>query len=92
MVMNKCLTILLNVAIWDQHAPPGGIMCLFLCIGGGMIYKQAPMRNERKQVATGITADDIEFKTDISLSRDDDEEMAEPLVEKGTGPTSRRNN
>ncbi|GKY95369.1 hypothetical protein MPSEU_000498600 [Mayamaea pseudoterrestris] len=43
-VMNKCLTIILNLVVWDQHAPPGGILCLFLCLTGGMLYRQAPMR------------------------------------------------
>jgi hypothetical protein len=42
--MNKCFTILLNVLIWDQHATPGGIFALAVCISGGMIYQQAPMR------------------------------------------------
>lgn len=43
-VMNKCLTILLNLAIWDQHAKAGGIASLLLCLVGGTIYRQAPMR------------------------------------------------
>jgi len=43
-VVNKCLTILLNVMIWDQHATPGGLFSLFVCISGGLIYQQAPMR------------------------------------------------
>lgn len=43
-VINKCLTILLNVAIWDQHAPFDAIMCLFVCLIGGSVYQQAPMR------------------------------------------------
>jgi drug/metabolite transporter (DMT)-like permease len=64
-VMNKCLTVLLNTLIWDQHAKPGGIFCLFLCIAGGMVYKQAPMRGLEKSVP-GISAEDDEFKADIS--------------------------
>ncbi|MGK3736038.1 MAG: hypothetical protein ACI8RD_000052 [Bacillariaceae sp.] len=63
--MNKCLTVLLNTLIWDQHAKPGGIFCLFLCIAGGMVYKQAPMRGLEKSVP-GISAEDDEFKADIS--------------------------
>lgn len=64
-VMNKCLTVLLNTLIWDQHAKPEGIFCLFICIAGGVIYKQAPMRSERKTVAT-VGADDDEFNASIS--------------------------
>mmetsp|Transcript_5803 Transcript_5803/g.12119 ORF Transcript_5803/g.12119 Transcript_5803/m.12119 type:complete len:361 (-) Transcript_5803:272-1354(-) len=43
-VMNKCLTVLMNCLIWDQHAVPAGIACLFLCLIGGSLYRQAPMR------------------------------------------------
>ena len=43
-VMNKCLTILLNLVVWDQHAPSGGIVSLILCLIGGALYRQAPMR------------------------------------------------
>jgi len=63
-VMNKFLTIILNSLIWDQHAAPEGIFCLFVCIGGGMIYKQAPMRSKGDNVPT-VSADDDEFKANI---------------------------
>jgi len=92
-VMNKCLTVLLNTLIWDQHAKPGGIFCLFLCIGGGMIYKQSPMRSESEQKI--ITADDDEFKAEISSDvptttkmGDGDEEMVD-LISKSDGAKRR---
>ena len=44
-VMNKCLTILGNVMLWDKHATPAGIASLFLCLGGGFLYRQAPLRD-----------------------------------------------
>lgn len=43
-VLNKCLTIMLNCMIWDQHAAPGGLMGLCLCLVGGTLYQQSPMR------------------------------------------------
>mmetsp|Transcript_19216 Transcript_19216/g.39465 ORF Transcript_19216/g.39465 Transcript_19216/m.39465 type:complete len:353 (-) Transcript_19216:1533-2591(-) len=75
-VMNKCLTVILNSLIWDQHAKPEGILCLFVCIGGGMIYRQAPMRGERKEVI--VSAGDEEFKAKIGsdVPSMTDEEMA----------------
>merc|ERR1719343_906637 len=57
-VMNKCLTIILNTLIWDKHANPGGIFSLFICIAGGMIYKQAPMRSNKIYSATTDDGDD----------------------------------
>eukprot|EP00585_Thalassiosira_rotula_P001877 CAMPEP_0196140140 /NCGR_PEP_ID=MMETSP0910-20130528/7156_1 /TAXON_ID=49265 /ORGANISM="Thalassiosira rotula, Strain GSO102" /LENGTH=248 /DNA_ID=CAMNT_0041400959 /DNA_START=339 /DNA_END=1085 /DNA_ORIENTATION=+ len=46
-VMNKCMTVLVNLLIWDQHAPPEGLVSLGLCIVGGVLYKQAPMKNQK---------------------------------------------
>ena len=84
--MNKCLTILLNVIIWDQHATPGGIFSLFICITGGMIYQQSPMRADKQSVGAP-TADDPEdtFEEEIS---DASEEVN--LIEKGTVPPAKR--
>jgi drug/metabolite transporter (DMT)-like permease len=45
-VLNKCFTIFLNYFMWDQHAKLAGIACLFLCLVGGAMYEQAPMRKE----------------------------------------------
>jgi hypothetical protein len=59
-VMNKCLTIIINLVMWDQHAPLGGIASLFLCLVGGLLYRQAPMREvslSDKEVAS--QADDV---------------------------------
>jgi hypothetical protein len=56
-VINKCLTILLNLIVWDQHAAPGGILSLFLCLVGGSLYRQAPMRKVRVGPAVHDTAD-----------------------------------
>lgn len=44
-VLNKFLTILLNVLIWDKHATPFGIFALVICLGGGAFYQQAPLRS-----------------------------------------------
>ena len=46
-VMNKCITVLVNLVIWDQHAPPEGIISLCLCLFGGVLYQQAPMRKTK---------------------------------------------
>ena len=42
--MNKLLTVLINVLIWDKHATPFGIAALCVCLGGGSLYQQAPLR------------------------------------------------
>lgn len=78
-VINKCLTILLNVAIWDQHATPGGIMSLFVCIVGGLVYQQSPMKGETiKSVA----------KSQDVVESDESEKV--DLIEKGDSSATKR--
>ena len=47
-VMNKMVTVAINSLIWEKHASMGGIVSLFICILGGLMYKQAPKRSEVK--------------------------------------------
>lgn len=49
-VVNKFITILLNVAIWDKHSSPLGLIAVCICLLAGSVYQQAPRRDEaRKQ-------------------------------------------
>lgn len=64
-VMNKCLTILLNYVVWDNHATGKGIACLFLCLVGGSVYKQAPMRTTTRH-AKSDTVECLESSKSIS--------------------------
>lgn len=45
-VVNKLLTVLLNVAIWDKHSTPSGLFAVCICLLAGMFYQQAPRRDE----------------------------------------------
>jgi uncharacterized integral membrane protein len=71
-VLNKCLTILINVFIWDKHAPPLGIASLGLCLAGGVLYQQAPMR---KDESPGVTFLPSTFDKDVSNREKDDDDM-----------------
>ncbi len=84
----KCLTILLNVMIWDKHAKPGGIASLFLRIAGGIIYQQAPMKGAGLKTAV-VTPDDEVFKTDVSEVESQNEEEID-LIEKQTDGSVKR--
>jgi GDP-mannose transporter len=85
-VMNKCLTILLNLMIWDQHAKPGGIFCLFICIAGGIVYQQAPMRGEKSPLT--VTSEDDAFKSDIACVETELREEEMDLIEKQNSPNN----
>ena len=81
--MNKCLTILLNLLIWDQHAKPGGIVSLMVCIAGGIIYQQAPMRGEKAAVEAAKPSPDEEAQSDETAK------LIEP-ADKGGAAAKRR--
>jgi len=47
-VVNKFITVLLNVIMWDKHSTPSGILAVCVCLLAGMFYQQAPMRSQEK--------------------------------------------
>ncbi|XP_044472460.1 GDP-fucose transporter 1-like [Mangifera indica] len=40
-VVNKFLTVVINVLIWDKHASPFGLVCLLFTVAGGVLYQQS---------------------------------------------------
>lgn len=62
-VVNKFLTILLNVILWDKHSSTEGIMAVCLCLASGVFYQQPPKRAESEQKRMPI-------KSDIELALD----------------------
>lgn len=40
-VVNKFLTVVINVLIWDKHASSFGLLCLLLTLAGGVLYQQS---------------------------------------------------
>ena len=46
-VVNKFLTVLLNVAVWDKHSSPEGLAAVCACIIAGSFYQQAPRRDDK---------------------------------------------
>ncbi|CAL4998289.1 unnamed protein product [Urochloa decumbens] len=40
-VVNKFLTVAINVMIWDKHASAFGLICLLFTLAGGVLYQQS---------------------------------------------------
>mmetsp|Transcript_4159 Transcript_4159/g.6058 ORF Transcript_4159/g.6058 Transcript_4159/m.6058 type:complete len:355 (+) Transcript_4159:205-1269(+) len=78
-VLNKCLTVFMNVLIWDQHATPIGIASLFLCLIGGTFYRQAPMRKNGDVMGKAQVQKD-KGSSDPNIDIEKDVEM-KPLVD-----------
>jgi drug/metabolite transporter (DMT)-like permease len=45
-VINKFITVLLNVFIWDKHSSPAGLLAVCICLLAGSFYQQSPKRSD----------------------------------------------
>lgn len=43
-VVNKFLTIILNVLVWSKHSTPLGLTAVCICLVAGCFYQQAPKK------------------------------------------------
>jgi hypothetical protein len=79
-VMNKCLTVLVNLIIWDNHASMEGIASLGLCLVGGAFYRQAPMKKTHSDIVeTSPKSDDDSESGDVNMT---------PLLRRGGATTA----
>lgn len=46
-VVNKLLTVVINVLIWDKHASLPGLVCLLVTIFGGVLYQQTTTKPKK---------------------------------------------
>ncbi|CAL0330530.1 unnamed protein product [Lupinus luteus] len=84
-VVNKFLTVAINVSIWDKHASPVGLVCLLFTIVGGVLYQQSvtgpanvPPPQQREAIPLVSKQGDIENDIDDNLT-------VELHVEEGKG-------
>lgn len=74
-VVNKFLTVLLNVVIWDKHSSPEGIMAVCICLLAGTFYQQAPRRDEtHKDFITAKVDEDKEDSLRLLKQTGDEKE------------------
>ncbi|OVA03155.1 UAA transporter [Macleaya cordata] len=76
-VVNKFLTVAINVLIWDKHASPLGLVCLLFTIVGGVLYQQS---------VTGVSTPPSQHDSSVSkqiAGGDDDDDSGDDNQEKG---------
>ena len=78
-VMNKMLTVFVNVLIWDKHASALGIGSLAICIAGGSLYQQAPLREP------AVAPEAVALKADESSPYDSNGDSSGDLEARGEG-------
>ncbi|XP_076890354.1 GDP-fucose transporter 1-like [Bidens hawaiensis] len=76
-VVNKFLTVAINVLIWDKHASPFGLVCLLVTIAGGIMYQQSVTG------VSGAAAQRDPAANKLMEKADDGDEYLEEDQEKG---------
>ncbi|KAK4753946.1 hypothetical protein SAY87_002050 [Trapa incisa] len=76
-VVNKFLTVVINVLIWDKHASPIGIVCLCFTIIGGVLYQQS-VTDRRPPIIQSNASWKIETKNETDNFEDDSQETGIP--------------
>ena len=65
-VVNKFLTVLLNVIVWDKHSSGFGIFAVCVCLLAGTFYQQAPKRDlKHKSEVKEIDLEKVKLNGDI---------------------------
>uniref|UniRef100_A0ACD5XKD5 Uncharacterized protein n=1 Tax=Avena sativa TaxID=4498 RepID=A0ACD5XKD5_AVESA len=82
-VVNKFLTVAINVTIWDKHASPFGLVSLLFTLAGGVLYQQSV--SAKGNTAATQHERSSEQPKDDSDSADDEEKQK--LVSSGERPS-----
>jgi GDP-mannose transporter len=70
-VVNKFLTVLLNVIVWDKHSSPVGLAAVCLCLLCGSFYQQAPRRDEARKLAEkDASRKEADLEASVPLKKD----------------------
>ncbi|KAK2357797.1 GDP-mannose transporter GONST3 [Trifolium repens] len=74
-VVNKFLTVAINVTIWDKHASPAGLVYLLFTIVGGVLYQQSVTGNVLQQRdAVVVVTKQTDVESSLVGDSDDDSE------------------
>lgn len=80
-VVNKFITVLLNVMVWNKHSTGSGILGVCICLTAGVFYQQAPpvqranpQTGDRKVALKDSTAEERNRLLSSNTNREDDED------------------
>ncbi|KAG6533081.1 GDP-mannose transporter GONST3-like [Zingiber officinale] len=79
-IVNKLLTVAINLVVWDKHSTFVGTLGLLLCMFGGVLYQQSTTKPKKAEAAEQPAA----------VADDDDEEQRR-LLEGNTSTVSAQN-
>jgi hypothetical protein len=74
-VVNKLLTVAINVMIWDKHASTFGSVCLLFTIVGGVLYQQSVTTKGNTAAHSAPAPVSEQPKSDIDMDEFDEEKQ-----------------
>ena len=81
-VVNKFVTILLNIFIWEKHSTALGLLAVCCCLISGVFYEQAPRLDEAHKRESSLSSSSLSKRpADGVVDVDDDEVQAALLAD-----------
>lgn len=73
-IVNKLLTVVINLLIWDKHSTFVGTVGLLICMMGGILYQQSTSKKPKdgKEVGGQQSEEEQEKLLEMKGSRDED--------------------
>ncbi|CAN1152474.1 GDP-mannose transporter GONST3 [Linum perenne] len=78
-VVNKLLTVIINLVIWDKHATFIGTVGLLICMTGGILYQQST--SNKPKAAPAVVPEEEEIKL-LEMQSNSMKEVSEPRLVK----------
>eukprot|EP00249_Psilotum_nudum_P011711 c23340_g3_i1 orf=239-1276(+) len=79
-VVNKLLTVIINVLIWDKHASSIGLLCLLTTIVGGVFYQQSTTKGTSQPESVlndGVEAKALAAFLEDAAENDEENELSQ---------------
>ncbi|MED6167337.1 GDP-mannose transporter gonst3 [Stylosanthes scabra] len=84
-IVNKLLTVVINLVVWDKHSTWVGTVGLLICMLGGVMYQQSTSKPKAEKEATAQEGEEEQQKLlelqDNSAANNKDNEVTSKLRE-----------
>ncbi|KAK4403486.1 GDP-mannose transporter GONST3 [Sesamum angolense] len=68
-IVNKLLTVVINLVVWDKHSTFLGTVGLLICMGGGVLYQQSTSNKPKPPKDMKLQETDEEQQKLLELQR-----------------------
>ncbi|KAL0928098.1 hypothetical protein M5K25_002338 [Dendrobium thyrsiflorum] len=68
-IVNKLLTVIINLVIWDKHSTLIGTIGLLICMLGGVLYQQSTSKPKAASVRTESAVEDEEQQMLLEMNQ-----------------------